>query len=381
MSRQVFRAMYCGLFALLLVSNSIAQSERERAVAGAGDKYVISAKAGGVNYVEGTVAVVRKTGTSGYLMRRDEIQIGDRVSTGADGKAEILLNPGSYLRVGPNTAFEFISTSLDDVRIRVDSGSAIFEVYAADEFSVAVITPKTMFDLIESGVYRIDVLPQGQARIEVWEGKAQTGSSSVIVKKGRAAVVANGNASVAKFDRGAKDAFEIWSKDRAKQLAKNVATLRNRDMRSALMSSFMGNRWGMFNSFGVWVYDPMFGGYCFLPFGRGWGSPYGYGFGHSIWYYNFPPVIYMPPVTGNPGPVNTPIVSAGTRGPIPPFIRMQQTGSGATGGSTWGGGLGDSSDVKWDRGGSGNSGGSPPIFSAPPPAPTKSDPPVKGKDN
>ena len=186
MSRQVFRAMYCGLFALLLVSNSIAQSERERAVAGAGDKYVISAKAGGVNYVEGTVAVVRKTGTSGYLMRRDEIQIGDRVSTGADGKAEILLNPGSYLRVGPNSAFEFISTSLDDVRIRVDSGSAIFEVYAADEFSVAVITPKTMFDLIESGVYRIDVLPQGQARIEVWEGKAQTGSSSVIVKKGRA---------------------------------------------------------------------------------------------------------------------------------------------------------------------------------------------------
>ena len=162
MSRHVFRAMYCGLFALLLVSSSIAQSERELAVAAAGDKYVISAKAGGVNYVEGAVAVVRKAGTSGYLMRRDEIQIGDRVSTGADGKAEILLNPGSYLRVGPNTAFEFISTSLDDVRIRVDSGSAIFEVYAADEFSVAVITPKTMFDLIESGVYRIDVLTQGQ---------------------------------------------------------------------------------------------------------------------------------------------------------------------------------------------------------------------------
>ena len=308
------------------------------------------------------------------------MQIGDRVSTGVDGKAEILLNPGSYLRLGPNSAFEFLSTALDDVNIRVDSGSAIFEVYAANEFKVAVITPKSKLYLVESGVYRVDILDHGKAKVEVWRGRAQLGdSTTAIVKTGREAVVSNGTASIVKFDKGEKDAFELWSKDRAKLLAKNVERLRNRDMRTSLMRSFLGRGWGMYNSFGLWVYDASFGGFCFLPFGRGWMSPYGYGYGNSIWWYQLPPTVtvYTPPVTVNPGPVNTPIVSAGDRSVIPPFVRMQQTGSGMTGG-TWGGGGFDGggsadSTVFSDRGGSGRSGGSTPTYVPPPPPPPASD--------
>jgi hypothetical protein len=65
-----------------------------------GDRYIVSARAGGVNYVEGTVAVIRKSGRSGLLLKGDTLEVGDRVSTGANGKAEILLNPGSFLRLG-----------------------------------------------------------------------------------------------------------------------------------------------------------------------------------------------------------------------------------------------------------------------------------------
>ena len=79
--------VYC-----VLVSAGISAQERSMTPA-ADDRFVISAKAGGVNFVEGAVGVVRKIGTSGHLIKGETLEIGDRVSTGADGKAEILLNP------------------------------------------------------------------------------------------------------------------------------------------------------------------------------------------------------------------------------------------------------------------------------------------------
>ncbi len=376
MIKIAYRSFCLGVLTVLAATIGFSQTDRELAAAAAGDKYVISAKAGAVNFVEGSVGIVRKEGRSGLLLKRDEVQVGDRVSTGADGKAEILLNPGSYLRLGPNSSFEFATTSLDDLRIRLDSGSAIFEVFAANEFRVTVNTPRAKMNLLETGVYRIDVSGNGVAKIEVWEGRAQLGDSTAgIVKKGRETTITSGVASQAKFDRGERDAFEQWSRDRAKELAKNVANLKNRGMRNALMASKLGGRWGLFNSFGLWVYDASFGSFCFLPFGRGWGSPYGWGFGNSIWYYNIP-TIWVPPVVVNNTPVVTPVVTAGNRLPVPPFIRLEQMSGGFSGSGriiqdSGGFGSGSSIDYSGSRGGA-SSGPTyvPPSPPPPPPADT-----------
>src|SRR5688500_15986988 len=123
----------------------VVHAQDETLSAAAGDKYVISAKAGGVNFVEGAVGVVRKSGKSGVLIKGDVLNVGDRVSTGTDGRAEILLNPGSFLRIGGNSAFEFKTTMLDDLRLSIDRGSAILEVFAAEEFKVAVNTPRAKY--------------------------------------------------------------------------------------------------------------------------------------------------------------------------------------------------------------------------------------------
>lgn len=353
-------------------------AQDETLSAAAGDKYVISAKAGGVNYVEGAVGVVRKGGKSGWLLKGDVLNIGDRVSTGADGKAEILLNPGSYLRIGGNSAFEFKTTMLDNLQLRIDRGSAILEVFAAEEFKVAVNTPQAKYLLIETGVYRIDVIDSGQGKLEVWKGSARVGQSLEIVKPGRAATAtASGGASLAKFDRDDKDELDIWSKARGKELAKATARLKRANVRTALMRSFLGGGWNMYNSFGLWVFDPFYGGYCYLPFGRGWYSPYGYGYGHYLGWYDLPPVIWYPPQTnpggGNNGPTSptlTPIVSAGTRQPIPPFVRMAGTMNGGTRGVDSGGDYSGSYDTPTRN--------SSPSYSPPPsssaPSPVKFDP-------
>ena len=307
--------------------------------AAAGSKYLISAKAGGVNFVQGAVGIVRTAGKSGLLLKGDKLEIGDRVSTGADGKAEILLNPGSYLRLGGNSAFEFKSTSLDDLQIRLDSGSAMFEVFATEDFVVSVNTPKTKLTLIDSGIYRIDVGAGGVGKIAVWKGKARVGDDEkAIIKSGREGSMTGSTLAVNKFDRDEKDELELWSKSRAKELAKITASLERNTMRTALMRSFLGRQWNIYNSFGLWVYDPWRRNHCFLPFGWGWGSPYGYGFGNNIYYYGLPRVVYNPPPPGSTGPV-TPVGETKTRrlppvsgdAPVrPPFVQVQGS-SGSTG--------------------------------------------------
>lgn len=289
----------------ILLTFSIMSFAQEVRSTGA-SKYVISAEAGGVNYIQGKVSVLRKTGRSGILLKGDTVKIGDKVSTEADGKAEILLNPGSYIRLGGNSAFEFVETSLENLQIKLNRGSAMFEVITSNDFTFAVNTPKGTFNVIKSGVYRVDVLEDGTGKIEVWKGKAQIGEDEdAEIKKGRTATVGNeDNVAVAKFDRDERDDLEQWSRDRAKELTKVNDKLQRDSLRSTLISSFNANRWSLFDSFGLWVYDPVFSGYCFLPFGYGWSSPYGYGFGRDIWGFRLPRYVYYYPTRTNNPPNN-----------------------------------------------------------------------------
>ncbi len=319
MKKNLLYVFSFGLLTVLFSAPIFAQQVSVgRNVSAGASQYVISAKAGGVNFIEGKVAVARKTGRSGLLLKGDALEIGDRVSTGANGKAEILLNPGSFVRLAANSEFEFTTTALEDLQLKLNAGSAIFEVITDNEFTFAVNTPKAKFSVIKTGVYRVDVLGDGTSKIEVWKGKAQVGDVyATEVKSGREAVVNGSQVTVAKFDRDEKDDFEIFSKARAKELAKVNESLQNRDVRTSLMSSFYNSRWNLRDSYGLWVLNPRFGNYAFLPFGYGWNSPYGYYYNCDIWAYNLPQVIYFPPVRDTPnvtGSPNSPVKVDDTAG-------------------------------------------------------------------
>lgn len=320
------------VLAILLMSATFtfAQDSRtqdSRSASFTADKYIISAKAGGVNMTEGNVDVRRSHGKIGVLLSGDQLSVGDRVSTGADGRVEILLNPGSYLRLGADAIFEFKTTSLDDLQLRVDSGSAMFEVFATNKFRVSIVTPNGKVVLIDSGVYRVDVNTDGTAMIAVTEGKAEVGiSNPTIVKKGRTAVIGTESPTVAKFDRDKRDELAQWSKSRAKDLAKMTSSLKNRSVRDSLMSSLSRGRWGLFDSFGLWVYNPFARGFCFLPFGYGWNSPYGYGYGSGIYWFN---ITYVVPPYVASGPSSVPLQTAKPRrrvdtDVVPPYLQVQK---------------------------------------------------------
>lgn len=279
--RQIFGKILMVFTACLLFS-TFADGQRSKKPSTLAAIYVITAKAGGVNFVAGNVVVYRADGTSGVLTKGSQLETGDEIKSSADGKAEILLNPGSFVRLAENSDIQFVSNSLDDLQIKINRGSAIFEVVATKDFTVAVTTPKSSLSIAKSGVYRVDVGENGYAKLEVWKGKAKLDKTTT-VKGGQTSGIDEGQVAVVKFDRDDKDSFELWSKDRAKELAKLNAALMNRQMNNSLISYSRGFGWN--NGFGLWVQDPSSRSYCFLPYGYGYNSPYGYGYNQSVWGY------------------------------------------------------------------------------------------------
>lgn len=309
MKKILYRSIVLGLAA---VSGAFAvygqRDDRAAITAAAGDKYVISAEAGNVNFIEGKAEVKSLDGRNALLLKGDRLKIGEVVSTQPNARVEILLNPGSYVRMGGNSEFAFEDTDLDNLKLELRKGSAVFEVYADEEYPVMVKTPKNSFAFIDSGVFRVDVNADGVGTLEVWKGKAAVGNADgETVKGGRTATITPNGATVAKFDRDEKDPLDQWSKDRSKALSKMTSKLK-KELRGPLLSSFgrSGYGWNVYDSYGLWIYDPMFGGHCFLPFGYGWSTPYGYYLRRSLWYYNMPWYVFNPPVQPtNPNPPTT----------------------------------------------------------------------------
>ena len=87
---------------------------------------VISAQSGMINYTEGQVLLngseIQVTTTQFPQMR-----VQDVLST-KEGRAEVLLNPGSFLRLGENSSIRLTSSSITRPGVEVLSGSAVLEI-------------------------------------------------------------------------------------------------------------------------------------------------------------------------------------------------------------------------------------------------------------
>jgi hypothetical protein len=246
------------------------------------EKFVITARAGGVNAVTGR-ATMRSHGNTEWqqLTIKEDLEAGDVVKTGVDGRVEMLLNPGSYLRIAENSEVELADNSLENLEVRLLRGTAIVEVTGADDEAlfIGITTPHTRMSIIRRGLYRVNVVPGDTTELIVRKGRVMLEGSHTKIKGGNKVVFSSSSFSVAKLEKTDKkdwDALESWSKDRAQTLAKANSRLTRRDV-SSYMATFndvfafstMGG------SSGLWMYNPTIRCYTFLPFRYGWDSPYG----------------------------------------------------------------------------------------------------------
>jgi hypothetical protein len=283
------------------------------------EQYFISAKAGGLNLISGKVSVRRKGEMDWVALASkidaaaetkksksqvvtmemlEKIDSGDTVRTEDTGRLEVLLNPGSYLRLAENSELEMIDSSLDSLRLKLNRGTAIVEATgkSGGPLMTELITPHTTVSIVKTGLYRVNVLANNTTEVLVRKGRAMVGTGTLAtLKDGKKIVVggaaAAGASNIAGFDKKVQDSFDFWSKKRAESLIAVNGSLPDAALSNAILNA--GYR-PLRSSAGLWIYDPIFGGHTFFPLYNGWHSPYGFnyvgGFGYSYDYYRPYPI-------------------------------------------------------------------------------------------
>jgi hypothetical protein len=327
-------------------------------------QYVISAHAGVVQYVEGRAflndqAVDPKFGQFPDIKENQEFRT-------EEGRAEVLLTPGVFLRMGENSSIKMLSTRLTDARVEVLSGSAMIECSdVPKDNSIQVVYKANSIRLEKQGLYRIDTEP---ARLRVYEGEAVVtdGSGQLTVKGGKQTNLA-GVMLAESFDRKDTDSLYNWSDRRAAYVAKaNVVS-------ASTVSNGGSSGYGGYSGYGLgglalgglgygglgyggfgygydpaflggWMFNPMFGMYTYMPYSGFGYSPFGYT------YFSPYTVGYAPYYGGGGGYTNTGRVSrvSGITG----ASRMASLGGGRTSAGSIGRGGSLARGGSFGRGGS-----------------------------
>jgi hypothetical protein len=131
---------------------------------------------GSLNYVQGQVSSAGQPLTL-QAVGHFALQPGQAVDTANDGYVEVLLTPGAFLRVGPNSEFSVTAVGLADTRINLTRGSALVEVdqlIAGTHLEVTLAA--TSVDMLKKGLYSFTTAPPG---VSVFDGKADVVGQTV----------------------------------------------------------------------------------------------------------------------------------------------------------------------------------------------------------
>jgi len=246
---------------------------------------------GTLNYVEGHVAVAGQTVAS-HSVGSVQMEPNQVLETG-QGRAEMLLTPGVFLRVGDNSAVRLVSAGLANTRVEVLRGEAIVEVaelFKDNNLWVLMNGASTRLD--QEGLYAFNANTQ---LVEVFDGKAtvQRDDRQKDLKKGHELAL-NGTWKAGHFDTKAQavqDPLYAWSNLRSEYEAE-ASMQAARNIYVAGGPSWYGPGWywnpywdmyGFIPGDGIWYspfgwpfYSPwvVYGGFGFGGYGRGYGHGY-----------------------------------------------------------------------------------------------------------
>jgi len=263
-------------------------------VPGWGD--VSQAQPGALNYIEGQASL----GSQPLNMKSvgsTQLQAGQSLTT-QDGKAEILLTPGVFLRTGPNSSVRMDSPGLADTALTLLHGRAMVEVANIyRENNITVRLGAASVRLTGRGLFDFDA---DHNQVRVFDGVLE------VAVDGKTMHVHGGhqldlNATKLKargFDKKAfEDDFYRWSSLRSSYLAEaNVDAARTYYAGGPGGFATSGFASGGFAPgwYGTgWYWDPWFSAYTWIPGDGFFYSPFGWGF------YSPFTVMYAPLYFGN----------------------------------------------------------------------------------
>jgi hypothetical protein len=316
----------------------------------------ISAHSGMIHYVEGKVLLEGQP-VEPKFGEFPEVK-NDQVLETAEGRAEVLMTPGVFLRLAENSSFKMLSNRLSDTAIEVLSGSTILEVDQLMKDNAITIRYKdATIALSKEGLYRVDA---DSNKLRVYDGEASVtyGIKTVQLHKGKQ-VDLNETLLASTFDTKDTDAFYRWVSRRSEYIAAaNVSSARaagNGGLNASASVPCIGqasttpnpsslatgnstycNPYGNpggygaygpgygYSPYGSWAWNPYYGMFTYLP-----GIGYGYSpFGWSIYSPSTVGSVYVPGAYRGTG--TTSVLSNRGSGPTALAGATRSTGSSAT---------------------------------------------------
>ena len=226
---------------------------------------------GTLNYVEGQASIEGRP-LSSQSVGNTMLEAGQVLAT-ANGKAEVLLTPGIFLRLGNDTTVQMVSPDLTHTEIKLVQGHADVEVDQIYPQNTILIDLKNgQTQLLKNGLYAFDA---SNATVRVFDGKAavypganpQANVKPIDVKGGHQLVLNGEPLKPQGFnkDEAKADPLYKWSSLRSNYLGE--ANLNLAEEYAGYSGFYPG--W-------YWAGGPF--GYTWLPGDGLFWSPFGYGF-------------------------------------------------------------------------------------------------------
>jgi hypothetical protein len=230
---------------------------------------------GTINYIEGQA-------TAGAHALTDKSVGSVRLAAGQsltteNGRAEVLLTPGIFLRIDAHSTVQMVSPGLADTIVTLESGRAMVEVdEIRPENNIRVGEHGSSTQLLKPGLYDFDA-DHGLVRVFDGEALVQAPGRSVELKRGHELNLSTpGKAKAQRFDEKASmDDFYRWASLRSSYLAEaNVDAARSYADGYGFAPNWYGDGW---------YWNPYFTAYTFIPGDGIFFDPFGWGF-YSPWY-------------------------------------------------------------------------------------------------
>ncbi|MGB8062095.1 MAG: FecR domain-containing protein [Candidatus Sulfotelmatobacter sp.] len=230
-----------------------------------------NAMPGTLNYVEGQASMGEQALNSKSVGTAD-LENGQVLETG-NGKAEMLLTPGVYLRLGSNSSVKMVSNSLTNTQVSLRQGEAMLEVDDLyKENFIHISQPGADTRVVKTGLYDFNANDQ---LVRVFDGKAIVSADdrNTTVKKGREVALNSARLKATHFNK--------------KELTQNNDLYRWSSLRSEYLSeanideaqAYYANGWYGPGWWGPgWYWDSWFDGFTFLPGDGFFYNPFGWGF-------------------------------------------------------------------------------------------------------
>ncbi len=206
---------------------------------------------------------------------------GDRFNT-TDGRAEIYMGNGAYLRLDERSKMDFQSLprrSSELTRLHLWAGNTYLSVHRLEkEKAIEIHTADVSLYILDHGLYRIDVRENRETEIFVFKGMAEAAGEggSVLLRSGERLEAIQGyfTSSATSFTAAAIDSFDRWSEYREDLLGHRLS-------RRYMPEELMDFEYELASQ-GRWTYMPPYGN-VWIPQGIGitW-RPYLHG--RWIWY-------------------------------------------------------------------------------------------------